>query len=50
VFDVKDVRDETTNDGTGTTFLLTGEGLYLVRRPAVEQESRLHENQLNQAG
>lgn len=50
VFDVKDVRGEITNDGTGTTFLLTGEGLYLIRRPVVEEESRLHENQLNQAG
>jgi hypothetical protein len=50
VFDVKDVREELTNSGTGTTFLLTGDGLYLVRRPEVEEESRLHENQMNQAG
>jgi hypothetical protein len=36
VFDVKQVREEVTNPGTGTTFLLTGSGLFLVRRPAVE--------------
>ena len=50
VFDVKDVREELTNAETGTTFLVTGEGLYVVRRPGVEEESKLHENQLNQAG
>ena len=36
VFDVKKVREEVTNAGTGTTFLLTENGLFLVRRPAVE--------------
>jgi hypothetical protein len=50
VFDVKDVREELTNNETGTTFLLTGDGLYLVRRPEVEEESKLHENQMNQPG
>jgi hypothetical protein len=50
VFDVQDVRGMVTNEGTGTTFLLTGEGLYVVRRPAVEEESKLRENQLNAGG
>jgi hypothetical protein len=36
VFDVKNVRDEVTNPDTGTTFLLTDSGLYIVRRPALE--------------
>ncbi|MGA2838860.1 MAG: hypothetical protein ABSG18_01585 [Steroidobacteraceae bacterium] len=33
---MKQVREEVTNAGTGTTFLLTENGLYLIRRPAVE--------------
>jgi hypothetical protein len=36
VVDVKQVRDEVTNPGTGTTFLSTDHGLFLVRRPALE--------------
>jgi hypothetical protein len=36
VFDVKQVRAEVTRKETGTTFLLTDAGLYLIRRPAVE--------------
>jgi hypothetical protein len=36
VFDVKQVREEVTRKETGTTFLLTDRGLYLIRRPAVE--------------
>jgi len=40
VFDVKQVREEVTNAGTGTTFLLTQQGLYLIRRPAVEWDKR----------
>ena len=40
VFDVKQVREEVTNAGTGTTFLLTENGLYLIRRPAVEWEKK----------
>jgi hypothetical protein len=36
VFDVKRVRGEITNPDTGTTFLSTDNGLYLVRRPALE--------------
>jgi hypothetical protein len=36
VFDVKQVRQETTNAATGTTFVLTENGLYLIRQPRVE--------------
>jgi hypothetical protein len=36
VFDVKQVREELTRKETGTTFLLTDGGLYIIRRPAVE--------------
>ncbi|HEY1314909.1 MAG TPA: hypothetical protein VGE92_13590 [Steroidobacteraceae bacterium] len=40
VLDGKQVREEVTNATTGTTFLLTENGLYLIRRPAVESENR----------
>jgi hypothetical protein len=40
VFDVKQVREEVTNAGTGTTFLLTENGLFLIRRLAVEWDKR----------
>ena len=43
VVDVKEVRDELTKHNTGTTFLLTQNGLYVVRRPAVERENELRE-------
>ena len=36
VFDVQRVREELTKADTGTTFLLTEKGLYVIRRPAVE--------------
>jgi hypothetical protein len=36
VFDVQQVREELTKTDTGTTFLLTEKGLYVIRRPAVE--------------
>jgi hypothetical protein len=36
VFDVPQVREELTKADTGTTFLLTEKGLYVIRRPAVE--------------
>jgi hypothetical protein len=36
VFDVKQVREEVLNADTGTTFLLTEKGLFLIRRPAME--------------
>lgn len=36
VVEIKQVRQEATNADTGTTFLLTENGLYLIRRPALE--------------
>ena len=33
---VKQVREEVLNVDTGTTFLLTEKGLFLIRRPAME--------------
>jgi hypothetical protein len=36
VVEVKQVRQEATNADTGTTFLLADNGLYLIRRPALE--------------
>lgn len=50
VFSVKGIREEITNDNTGTTFLLTGDGLYLIRRPAVEEDYRIHQIQLEYPG
>jgi hypothetical protein len=38
VIDVKQVRQDLTDASTGATFLLTVNGLYLIRRPAVEME------------
>jgi len=45
VFDVTQVRAEISNNDTGTTFLLTGSGLYLIRRPAAETNQWLREQQ-----
>lgn len=36
IFDVKPVRAELTKGDTGTTFMLTDSGLYVIRRPGVE--------------
>jgi hypothetical protein len=36
VVEVRQVRQEATNAATGTTFLLAENGLYLIRRPALE--------------
>jgi hypothetical protein len=41
VLDAKEVRAEMTNGDTGTTFVLTEKGLYVVRRPAVESIHRM---------
>jgi hypothetical protein len=43
VFDVKEVREEVTKYDTGTTFLLTERGLYLVRRPLIETDNEYRE-------
>ena len=50
VGDVKQVLEKITNDETGTTFLLTAGGLYLIRRPAVEEEYYIHEWQMSHPG
>jgi hypothetical protein len=50
VFDVTRVCEEVTNNDTGTTFLLATDGLYLIRRPAVEREFKTHEEQMNHPG
>jgi hypothetical protein len=36
IMDVKGVKQELTNDGTGTTFLLARDGLFVIRRPPLE--------------
>ena len=43
IFDIGEVRQELTKHDTGTTFLLTQSGLYVVRRPVVERENELRE-------
>jgi hypothetical protein len=47
---VKQVREKIENDETGTTFLLAPDGLYLIRRPAVEEEYEIHEYQMEHPG
>jgi len=42
VYDVNQVRQEITNSETGTTYLLTTDGLYLIRRPAVEERYKIN--------
>jgi hypothetical protein len=46
VADIKQVLEKITNDETGTTFLLTADGLYLIRRPVVEEEFRIRRQQM----
>jgi hypothetical protein len=45
VVEVKQVRDELTTQDTGTTFLLTEAGLYLIRRPTAESDKRCREEE-----
>ena len=42
-FEVKRVREELTKQNTGTTFLRTDAGLYLIRRPVAESDKRCRE-------
>jgi hypothetical protein len=44
---VKQVREDVTNDATGTTFLLANDGLYLIRRPGQETAKWLREMERN---
>ena len=50
VANIQQVREKITNDETGTIFLLTADGLYLIRRPAVEEEYEMHEYQMSHPG
>jgi len=50
VFSVKGVHEEITNANTGTTFLLTAEGLYVIRRPALEEHYRIQLVQFENQG
>ena len=43
IFDVKGVREEVAKNDTGTTFLLTEGGLYVIRRSVVEMIRDLRE-------
>ena len=45
VFEVKQVREELTKQDTGTTFLLTEGGLFLIRRPHAESEKQRREQE-----
>lgn len=49
-FDVEGVRAQLTNKDTGTTFLMTADGLYVVRRTMLEQEYAAHQDQLSNPG
>jgi len=42
LLDIKRIREAITDEDTGTTFLLAENGLYLIRRPAVEWHTRSH--------
>ncbi|HWO37102.1 MAG TPA: hypothetical protein VNO32_50645, partial [Candidatus Acidoferrum sp.] len=44
--DINQVLEKITNYQTGTRFLLTSDGLYLIRQPAVEAEFRTREQQM----
>jgi hypothetical protein len=46
VTDIKQVLEKITNYETGTTFLLTADGLCLIRRPAMEEEFRIRQQQM----
>ena len=50
VGDVNQVTEKLTNDETGTTYLLGADGLYLIRRPAVEEEYEIHQWQMSHPG
>ena len=50
VYEVKQVRQEITNDETGTTFLLGADGLYVIRRLAVEEEYEIYQQQMSHPG
>ena len=43
--DAAQVRDRVTNDDTGTSFLLTDAGIYVIRRPNVERDKERLEDE-----
>ncbi len=45
VVEVRNVREEVTKQDTGTTFILTDEGLYVIRRLAAESDKRHREQE-----
>jgi hypothetical protein len=45
VYNIKNVRKEIEDRATGATYLLTDQGLYLVRRPAIEADKRNREQE-----
>jgi hypothetical protein len=45
VVDAKQIREQVTNRDTGTTFLLTESGLYVIRRPIAERENERREDE-----
>jgi hypothetical protein len=49
-YEVHAVRQELTNDVTGTTFLLSDDGLYLIRRLAVERANDFRDEALRNDG
>lgn len=44
VLDERQIREQVTNRDTGTTFLLTESGLYVIRRPIAEQDKERRED------
>jgi hypothetical protein len=45
VIDAKQIREQVTNRETGTTFLLTESGLYVIRRPLAERDKERREDE-----
>ena len=43
--DAAQIRDRVTNDDTGTSFLLTDAGIYVIRRPNVERDKERLEDE-----
>ena len=46
VLDARQIRGQVTKRDTGTTFMLTESGLYVIRRPAVERDKERREDEL----
>ena len=43
--DATRIRDRVTNHDTGTSFLLTDAGIYVIRRPNAELEKEQHDDE-----